>query len=56
MKLRWLEITREYTQWDDRDKEYYATQYTDDPVLQYFDENDQQWIDVPTVKKKKKMQ
>ena len=56
MNIRWLEITRVYNQWDDRDKESSASEYTDEPVLQYFDEETVKWINIPTVEQRKIMQ
>lgn len=46
VSLRWFVKTRRYKNWDDRDKEWVETEYTDAPLLQYHDGKD--WKELPT--------
>lgn len=46
VSLRWFVKTRWYKNWDDRDKVWVETEYTDAPVLQYHDGQD--WKELPT--------
>lgn len=55
IKLRWLEITRQYKQWCDASDSWVTSSYVDSPILQYFDISTSNWIDIPTVKEKRKI-
>lgn len=46
VSLRWFVRTRWYKNWDDRDKCWLETEYTDAPLLQYYDGKD--WKELPT--------
>ena len=55
MKLRWLQIVRKYRDVDERSSEAAYSQYVDEPVLQYFDVNEQQWQCVDLVTQEREM-
>lgn len=52
MELRWLKIIDVYKGYDSRWDEEYTEEYPQEPMLQYRENETDDWKDVPTVAQK----